>query len=122
MRFNKSLVLMVIAFVVLGIVIIDGSSILFGKWQLSSAVDAAAIDASISYSKSKDVEQAKEVAQAVVDERLGGATVVKVTASEEGAVTVVVTKQASTFFVQRVDALAKWGRLRAESTSDRQTA
>lgn len=119
MRFNKSLALMVIMFVVLGIAIIDGSSILFGKWQLSDAADAAAIDAAISYSKSQDLDAAKATAQSVIDERLEGAMVVKITASDEGAVTVIVTKEAATFFVRRVDAIAEWGQLRAESTVSR---
>lgn len=122
MRFNKSLALMIIMFVVLGIAIIDGSSILFGKWQLSDAADAAAIDAAVSYGNSKDLDQAEAVAQSLIDERLEGAKVVKVTASDEGVVTVIVTREAATFFVKRVDAIAGWGQLRAESTASRPTS
>lgn len=122
MRFNRSVAMIVILFIVLGVAIIDGSSILFGKWQLSDAADAAAIDAAVSYESSKDLDQAKEVAQGVVDDRLDGATVTKVTAGEGGAVTVVVTRTASTVFVQRLGATEDWGHLRVESTASRPTA
>jgi Flp pilus assembly protein TadG len=114
--------MVVILFIVLGIAIIDGSSILFGKWQLSDAADAGAIDAAVAYESTKNLDDAKAAAQAIIDDRLEGATVTKVTVNDDGSLTVVVTKTASTIFVKRLGATEDWGHLRVESTASRPTA
>lgn len=114
--------MVVVLFIVLGIAIIDGSSILFGKWQLSDAADAAAIDAAVTYESTKNLDEAKQVAQTTMDDRMDGANVVKVTENDDGSLTVVVTKTASTIFVKRLGATEDWGHLRVESTASRPTA
>jgi len=121
-RFNRSVAMVIVLFIVLGIAIIDGSSILFGKWQLSDAADAAAIDAAVAYESSKSLDEAKQVAQATLDDRMDGAKVVKLTENDDGSVKIVVTKTASTIFVKRLGATEDWGHLRVESTASRPTA
>jgi Flp pilus assembly protein TadG len=118
MRFNKSLALIIVMLILLGIAIIDGSSILFGKWQLSDAADAAAIDAAIEYNKTSDLDGAKIIAQDVVNGLLEGAKVTKITPMEGGGVTIIVTKTASTLFVKKLGFTESWSQLRAEASAN----
>ena len=118
MRFNKSVAFIVILLILLGIAIIDGSSILFGKWQLSDAADAAAIDAAIEYNKTGDLDNAKVIAQGVVSDMVEGAKVTKITPMEGGGVTIIVTRTANTIFVKKLGFTESWSQLRAEASSN----
>lgn len=118
MRINKSLWFVVILVAILGMVIIDGSSILFTKWQLSDQADGAVSDtADVAANSNSSEEALKEVAQASLNDRMEGATVRKVEIDDDnGTVTIVVTKTASTFFVKHISALRGLTELRVEST------
>ena len=108
---SRTILLIVIVFALLGILIIDGSALLFSRWQLSDAADAAAIDAAISYETHHSETTAIEAAQATLDDRgSGGAVLVKKTEFDRATntVTLVVKKDVSTFFVKHMGPLEKY--------------
>jgi Flp pilus assembly protein TadG len=116
-RFNKSLVLIVIVFALLGIAVIDGSSLLFAKWQLSDFGDVAASDGADAYAGSKSVDSAKQVAQATLDDRQSGANVTKVTVDPRTSeITFIIKKDANALFIDKVGATEEWVHLTSVKT------
>lgn len=117
MRFNKTLFLFIIFFAVMGIAVIDGSSMLFAKWQLSDFGDVAASEGADSYAASGDVEEAKKVAQGVLDDRNSGATVAKVTVdTRTEEITFIMKKDANALFIDKISALEDWTHLTSNKT------
>lgn len=117
MRFNKTLVVVVLLFAVMAVAVIDGSSILFAKWQLSDFGDVAASEAAALYATSGDLEEAKAKAQVVLNERQAQAKVTKVTLdSRAGELTFIIKKDASALFVDKISALEDWTHLTTVKT------
>lgn len=106
--FNGSVVLIVIMFIVLGVAVIDGGSILFGKLQLQDLAESAANDGAIEYRKNGNESAAYEAALTTVNAR--DKTVAfppeafEVNPNEE-TVKVTLTKQASVLFIDRIGPL-----------------
>jgi hypothetical protein len=116
-RFNKSLLLVVILFALLGIAVIDGSSLLFAKWQLSDFGDAAAFDGAIAYGSGKNLESAKTAAQSTLDDRQSGATVTKVSVdARTGEITFIFKKDANALFIDKLDWTKEWAQLTSVKT------
>jgi uncharacterized membrane protein len=122
---SRTALLFVIIFALLGIVIIDGSALLFSKWQLSDAADAAAIDAAIAYAPSHNEAAAIEAGQATLDDRDSGGTVdAKKTKFDPvtNTVTLVVKEDVSTIFVKRIGPLEKYTHIETTSVGKPPTA
>lgn len=114
---NRTLLLAVVTFALLGIVIIDGSSILFAKWQLSDVGDAAASDAAVAYSTSHSVQAARDEAARVIADRDSSAEIKKLTVdAQTSEVTLTLIKDASTLFVNRLGPLKDLAHLETTST------
>lgn len=112
MRINKTLWMMILVFVIVGIAVIDGSSLLFAKWQLSDFGDVAASDGAADYAIHTDLASAKLVAQATLDDRDSNATVAKVTVDQRTQeLTFVIKKEASALFIDKVSVTEKWTHL-----------
>lgn len=116
MRINRSFWFVVILVLLLGIVVIDGSSILFSKWQLSDQADGAASDAAAAY-RGGSVQGALTTAQASLDDRVQGAKVTHIDVDPQtGSVTITVKKTASTLFIKHISFLRGLTELKVEST------
>lgn len=114
---NRSVLFLLIVFIVVGIVIIDGSSVLFTKWGMSDAADAAAIDAAVEYRTSQDLESAQGIAQATMDERGDGYKITHISVdTKTGAVTITAQTTASTLFIKHIGPLEDMTHLKIEST------
>lgn len=109
MRFNKSLILIVLFFIVVAIAVIDGSSVLFAKWQMSDFGDVAASDGALAYAKGGTLEEAKTVAQATLDDRQSGATVSKVSVdARTKEITFIFKKTANALFLDKISWTEPW--------------
>lgn len=115
---TKTVLLILIVFALLGVTIIDGSSILFGKWQLSDIADSAAIDAAVSYANGHDEKKALESAQLVLNDRDPDA---KITGLEvdprTDQITLTIEKTASTLIIGNIGALKGLAHLEETSTA-----
>jgi len=106
----------VIIILVLGVVIVDGSALLFGKWQLQNGADAAAVAAAVSYHSDHNLKLAESEAQASLSEQVNGAVITSIEVSPAGTITLTAKKDASTVFVQHVSALKHMMHLQVTST------
>jgi hypothetical protein len=115
---GKSFLLIIVFFVVFGIALIDGSSILFARLQLGDLADAAATDGAAACRDSKgDTKAATAAAQKTVTERDSQAVVASVTCDPRTLdVTLTLTKTAGTIFVQHIPPLKHFALLSATST------
>ena len=117
MRFNKSLLLVVILLAVLGVAVIDGSSMLFAKWQLSDFGDVAASDGADAYASGASVDEAKTAAQATLDDRQSGARVTKVSVdTRTNEITFIIKKDANALFIDKIGPLEDWVHLSTTKT------
>lgn len=108
---SRTTLLFVIIFALVGILIIDGSALLFSRWQLSDAADAAAIDAAIAYAVNHNESAAIQAAQATLSDRDSSAVVdARKTKFDPttNTVTLVVKKDVSTIFVKHIGPLEKY--------------
>ena len=106
--FNGSFVLVVIMFIVFGIALIDGGSILFAKLQLQDLAETAATDAAAEYRKNGSETAAYEAAVRIVEERDKAVTVDEESFSVDPAdatVTITLTKDASVLFIDKIPPL-----------------
>jgi len=123
---SRTMLLWLIIAALVGIFLIDGTSIVFAKWQLSDAADAAAIDAAVAYRDQHSKPAALEAALAVVADRAPGAVIEPATrANPEGGlvidlrtgeVTLTLMKDAKTMFVSRIGPLKELVHLQVTST------
>lgn len=106
--FNGSLVLIVIMFIVGGVALIDGGSILFGRLQLQDVAEAAANEAAAEFRRSGNSSAAYKAAVAMVEERDPEATLVEDSfdaSSSDESVTLTVTKTANVLFIDKIGPL-----------------
>lgn len=114
---GKSFILIIIFFVVFGIALVDGSSILFARLQLGDLADVAATDAAARCRDTGgDAKAAYEAALETIADRDPGAQLENssfVCDRRTLAVTMTVTKKANTFVIQYIGPLKKFADLRA---------
>jgi uncharacterized membrane protein len=117
---GKSLILIIVFFVVFGVGLIDGSSILFARLQLGDLADAAATDAAAAcrdnHGNTKDAFLA---AQTTVTERDAQAVLDPSTFTCNPStleVSLTLTKTAGTIFVQHIPPLKHFADLSASAT------
>ena len=120
---GKSALLFIIIFLVLGIAIIDGGSILFGRLQLQDIADAASSEAASEYKKSSNPQQALAAAETIVAERDPTVKIIVeknnpksfAVDPQTGIVTLTVEKDAHTLFIGKIGPLKSFAHL--ETTS-----
>jgi len=113
---SRSFLLAIIVFALLGIVIIDGSSILFAKWQLSDVADAAAIDAAVAYRTSETEQAARDAVTSVLADRDKDAVIKKLTIDPQtGEVKLTLMKDTPTLFVTHIGPLKDFAHVEATS-------
>ena len=119
-KFNGTIVLFVIIFIVLGVAVIDGGSILFGKLQLHDLAETAASEAATEFQKSHSEAAAFNAAEALVAERDPAVTLDKDSfdaAADTESVTLTLTKDASVLFIDRIPPLAPFVHMTATVTT-----
>jgi uncharacterized membrane protein len=114
---GKSIVVLLVVALLLGLAAVEGGSILFTQLKLQDAADAAASAASSAFGSSHEVTAAKQAALEAIQENDDGAHLVKVVIDTNGDVTVVLKKKAATLVVQRVGFLKHLAIVKATSTS-----
>lgn len=100
-----SLVRWILVLLLLGIVVIEGGSIIFTTVAVQNAADPAALEAADVWAKTRDFREAREAALRVLDEReQDEARIVKFEADgfPPFEVRMTVKKQASTLLVHRI--------------------
>jgi uncharacterized membrane protein len=113
-----SLIRWTIILVLIGVVIIEGGSIIFTSIGLQSAADAAAVDAASTWQETRDLEAAKGAALRTLDEKeQDEARIVSIEAENTPPfkVRLTVRKQASTLIVHRIGFLADFARVDVEA-------
>ena len=114
--FNGSVVLIVIMFIVFGVALIDGGSILFAKLQLQDLAETAATDAAAEYRKNGNETAAFQAALTIVEERDKAVTVDEESFSVDPAdatVTITLTKDASVLFIDKIPPLQDFVHMKA---------
>jgi uncharacterized membrane protein len=106
--------------VLLGLVVIEGGSIIFTKIGLQNTADAAAIEAADIWEESHNIDAAKAAALEVLDEQNQDDAVIPAAKFQaDGAPTYEVrfevVKQAATLIVQRIDFLKDLGEVRVQA-------
>jgi len=115
---NKSLLLIIVFLLAVGVVIVDGSSILFRSMQLTDVADKAALDAAAAYDSSKSERAAKEAAQATIASQDSQAQITAFDVDPRtGAATLTLMDTASTLVVKRIGFLQHYSLLTHTSTS-----
>ncbi len=97
-----SLVRMIVLLLALGIVVVEGGSILFSRIALDDAANAAAVNAADQLDQSQSQQAAQAVAAQTLAERDSEAKVVRFEVLPDGFVRITVRKQAATIFVHRI--------------------
>ncbi|MEX0991284.1 MAG: pilus assembly protein TadG-related protein [Actinomycetota bacterium] len=114
---NRSFLLVVILLAIVGVLIVDGGSILFATVQLQDAADLAATDAASVYEDTHSQTQACQAAERVIEGRDSEAEIVGgcsskgskfFVATATGAVSLIVRKEATTVVLGRIDAFKSW--------------
>ena len=119
-KFNGTIVLIVIFFTVLGVAVIDGGSILFGKLQLRDLAETAASEAASEFQKSNSEAAAFNAAKALVSERDPAVTLDKDSfdaATDTESVTLTLTKDASVLFIDKIPPLQPFVHMTATVTT-----
>ncbi|MDP9340958.1 MAG: pilus assembly protein TadG-related protein [Actinomycetota bacterium] len=114
---GRSVVILLVVALVLGLAAVEGGSILFTQLKLQDAADAAASAASSAFGSSHQVPSAKQAALEAIQENDEGAHLVKLVIDTNGDVTVVLKKKAATMVVHRIGFLKHLGIVKATSTS-----
>jgi Flp pilus assembly protein TadG len=115
---NKSLLLIIVFLLVVGAVIVDGSSILFRYMRLTDVADEASLDAAAAYKSSKSERTAKEAAQATIASQDSQAQITALDVDPRtGEVTLTLMDTASTLVVKRIGFLEHYAVLTHTSTS-----
>lgn len=103
---SRTILLAIVVFALLGVVIIDGSSILFSKWQLSDVADAAASEAAFAYHNVHTQQAAQDAAMRVLADRDPDAVIKKLTIDQQtGEVKLTLIKDTPTLFVSHIGPL-----------------
>ena len=114
---SRTMLLWIVVFAVIGVLIIDGSSILFAKWQLSDVADAAVSDAAVSYRTSGSEQAARGAVLQVLADRDPDATIKKLTVDPRtDEVTLTLEKDTPTLFVSHIGPLKDLAHVEATST------
>ena len=113
-----SLIRWVLVIVVIGVIMIEGGSIIFTTIGLQNAADGAADEAAATWRKSRDLEAATEIAVRTLDEHeQDEARIVSIDAdnTEPFELRLTVRKQASTLIVHRIGFLKGLARVEVEA-------
>ena len=116
---GRSLVITMILIAVIGVGVIEGGSILFTHLSLQNTADQVASDASVDYVNNQSAAGAQQVAMQSLKEHDDNAHLVNIQfdVPKAGDVTVKIKKKATTFIVQHVSFLRKFGVVKATATS-----
>ena len=115
---GKILVVTLLLILLVGLTVIEAGSIVYTKFQIDGAAEAAANQAVAEFQRSQSLEEARRVALQTVRDRDAGATVTRfVLVKVTGVVTVSVAKEAATLVVRRVDFLEELGLVRSTATA-----
>jgi Flp pilus assembly protein TadG len=114
---GKTLVLLVIFIAVVGVAVVDGSAIFFAKLSVEDTAQQASFDGAETYKETRDLQQAEQAASATASAK-GAKLVHLVVDKQTGAVTVTLTKKASTIVVQRFSFSRTWGQIRVMDTAE----
>ena len=113
-----SLIRWTIILLILGVVVIEGASIIFTAIGLQNAADGAAAEAAGTWRKSRDLQAARDAAIRVLDEsEQDEARLVSIDAddTEPFEVRITVRKQASTLIVHRIGFLKDLAKVEVEA-------
>ncbi len=113
-----SLIRWTIILILIGVVVIEGASILFTAIGLQTAADGAVAEAAGTWRRSRDLEAARSAALRVLDEsEQDEARLVSIDAddTEPFEVRITVRKQASTLIVHRIGFLKDFARVEVEA-------
>jgi Flp pilus assembly protein TadG len=111
---------LLIGLIILAILIaaaIDGGAILVTSFGVSDAAQQGSFDAAESYKTSREVKEARQAAATTVEDK--GATLDRmVVNTQTGEVTVVVSKEAPTIFIQHLSFLPNWRHVEETDTAE----
>jgi hypothetical protein len=108
---------LILAFLVVGLVVVEGGSILWARLKASDAADSAAITAAYAFDQNEDVRFAREAAVAAVERKDPDARLVEpFQIGPDGTVHVTVQKRAPTVLVDRIDFTEDWGIIRVTAS------
>jgi hypothetical protein len=113
-----SLIRWTIILLILGVVVIEGASIIFTAIGLQNAADGAVAEAAGTWRRSQDLQAAKDAALRVLDEsEQDDARLVSIDAdaTEPFEVRITVRKQASTLIVHRIGFLKDFARVEVDA-------
>ena len=121
---GRSIVILMLLIVVIGVFVIDGASILFTKLSLQNTADQVASDAAADYNRNHSKDGATQVAVQSLDDHDAGAKfaggtgkAIRFDFPNAGEVTITLKKRATTLVVQRVGFLEDLAIEKATSTS-----
>ncbi|MGH9281730.1 MAG: hypothetical protein ACRD0S_02210 [Acidimicrobiales bacterium] len=99
------LVKIVLAFVIVGLLLVEGGSPLITKAQLDDIAHDAADNAALDLLDKNDIERARKVAEDIVLEKDAALTAFSV---EPGRIRITVEKEARSFLLKNVDQFRDW--------------
>jgi uncharacterized membrane protein len=108
---------LVVAFVLAGLVVVEGGSIIWARLKASDAADSAAIAAADAFDQNQDVRSAREAAVDAVERKDPDARLVEPFQVEpDGTVHVTVQRRAPTVLVDRIGFTKDWAIIRITAT------
>jgi hypothetical protein len=111
------LVKLVVGFALVGLLVVEGGSIIWARLKASDAADSAAIAAADSFSQNHDVRFAREAALDAVERKDPDARLVEpFKVQPDGTVRVTVLKRAPTVLVDRIGLTEDWAIIRITAT------
>jgi Flp pilus assembly protein TadG len=113
---GTGVIALLIIIVVVGIVAVEGGSILFTRLQVQDIAEAAAFEAATTFRRTHSAETARESALSVIEDRDEEVKLTRFELAADGTVTLTVRKRASTFLVQRIGFLSDLAVARATET------
>jgi Flp pilus assembly protein TadG len=106
-----SLIRLVVVLLVLGLVVVEGGSILFTRLTLGDAVEYAATQGAAQLQSSRSPQAAQAATAEALAERENDATLTRFEVLPDGGVRVTATKQAATILLQRIGFLEDLARV-----------
>jgi Flp pilus assembly protein TadG len=111
-----SLLRLVFILLVLGLVVVEGGSILFTRLTLGDAVEYAATQGAAQLQSSRSPQAAQAATAEALAERETDATLTRFEVLPDGGVRVTATKQAATVLVHRISFLEDLARVEATAS------
>lgn len=97
------LIKLIVAFVVVGLVLIDGTAIVLNRLQTDDVADAAAREAAKSFESSGNVQLARQAVLDTLEEKNPAAKMKSLVVRTDGSVVVTITRRADTLVTEHIE-------------------